>query len=294
MKIGFIGLGLMGKWMAKNILSGGHELTINDLNPDLGKELTSIGAKWKSTPSEVAAESNLVFTSLPNPKAVISVTLGENGILSGINSGSSYFDLSTTDPDTIKEISTEAAKKNVFVFDSPVSGGTIGAREGTLCIMVGGNLLEYEKYKPILQLMGNQTLYCGEVGSGATCKIVNNLIAMTLKVVLSEALSIGIKAGVPTMKLYEAISMSTGDTQIMHTFPNGLFSGNFNPGFKLALGAKDLGLAIKLAESLDLPTEIAPIVQRKFLEALERGWGEESTHSVARLQEELSGILIRK
>lgn len=294
MKIGFIGLGLMGQWMARNILASGHELTINDINQNTAKELISMGAEWADTPSELAAKSTLIFTSLPNPEIVTEVALGKNGILTGIKHGSSYFDLSTTDPDTIKEISHKASEKNVFVFDAPVSGGTIGAKEGTLCIMVGGDEQEYTKYKNILELMGNQTVYCGTVGSGAICKLVNNLIAMTLKVVLSEALSIGVKGGVPIMKLYETTSMSTGDTHILRTFPKGLFSGNFNPGFKLSLGAKDLGLAINLADSLGVPTKIADIVQEKFSEAMEKGWKDESTHSVAKLQEELSGILLRK
>ena len=294
MNIGFIGLGLMGKWMAKNILNEGHQLTINDISYDAGNELISMGAIWEETPAMVAANSELIFTSLPTPEAVISVVTGNNGVLSGIKNGSSYFDLSTTDPKTMKNIANEAAQKNVFVFDAPVSGGTIGAKNGNLCIMVGGNEAKFKKYKSILHLMGNEVIYCGSIGSGATCKIVNNLIGMTLNVVLAEALSIGVKAEVPVMKLYETISKSTGDTFIMHTLPNGLFSRNFDPGFKLELGAKDIGLAIKLAESLKVPTEISNLVQKKFSEALKRGWGNETTHAVAKLQEELAEITLKK
>ena len=294
MNIGFIGLGLMGKWMAKNILNEGHQLTINDISYDAGNELISMGAIWEETPAMVAANSELIFTSLPTPEAVISVVTGNNGVLSGIKNGSSYFDLSTTDPKTMQNIANEAAQKNVFVFDAPVSGGTIGAKNGSLCIMVGGNEAKFEKYKSILHLMGSEIIYCGSIGSGATCKIVNNLIGMTLNVVLAEALSIGVKAEVPVMKLYETISKSTGDTFIMHTLPNGLFSRNFDPGFKLELGAKDIGLAIKLAESLKVPTEISNLVQKKFSEALKRGWGNETTHAVAKLQEELAEITLKK
>ena len=294
MKVGFVGLGLMGKWMAKNILSGGHQLLINDIDSNTGEELAQMGAIWKDTPAKVASGSDIVFTSLPNPESVISVALGENGILEGINTGSSYYDLSTTDPSTMKEICDKASLKKAFVFDAPVSGGTNGAKDGSLCIMVGGDETEFEKHKSILELMGNEIIYCGGIGSGATCKIVNNLIGMTLNVVLAEALSIGVKGGVPVMKLYETISKSTGNTFIMHTFTNGLFARNFNPGFKLSLGAKDIGLATKLAESLEVPTEVSKIIQERFLKALERGWGEESTHAVAKLQEELSGIQLKK
>ena len=146
MNIGFIGLGLMGKWMAKNILNEGHQLTINDISCDAGSELISMGAIWEDTPAMVAANSELIFTSLPTPEAVISVATGNNGVLSGIKNGSSYFDLSTTDPETMQNIANEAAQKNVFVFDAPVSGGTIGAKNGSLCIMVGGNEAKFEKY----------------------------------------------------------------------------------------------------------------------------------------------------
>ena len=183
MKVGFVGLGLMGKWMAKNILSGGHQLLINDIDSNTGEELAQMGAIWKDTPAKVASGSDIVFTSLPNPESVISVALGENGILEGINTGSSYYDLSTTDPSTMKEIYDKASLKKAFVFDAPVSGGTNGAKDGSLCIMVGGDETEFEKHKSILELMGNEIIYCGGIGSGATCKIVNNLIGMTLNVV---------------------------------------------------------------------------------------------------------------
>ena len=294
MRVGFIGIGLMGRHMARHILDGGNDLTVYDIDKTAAAELLDKGANWASSPADAARNSEVVFTSLPRPQDVADVVLGEGGVLSGASEGTTFFDLSTTDPDTIQRISDASSGLGITVLDAPVSGGTIGAEKGTLCIMVGGDQLLYDRYKPVLDLMGNQVVYCGNLGSGAICKIVNNLIGMTLGVVLSEAFSIGVKAGVDPMTLYEAISMSSGETRQMHTFPNTLFEGNFKPGFKLDLGAKDVGLATDMGRALKVPMEISNLVQQKYVEAQNRGWGADSSISIARLQEERAGIEIRQ
>tara|TARA_B100001013_G_scaffold326466_1_gene239069 strand:- start:48 stop:941 length:894 start_codon:yes stop_codon:yes gene_type:complete len=294
MRVGFIGIGLMGRHMARHILDGGNDLTVYDIDETAAAELLDKGANWASSPADAARNSEVVFTSLPRPQDVADVVLGEGGVLSGASEGTTFFDLSTTDPDTIQRISDASLDLGITVLDAPVSGGTIGAEKGTLCIMVGGDQLLYDRYKPVLDLMGNQVVYCGNLGSGAICKIVNNLIGMTLGVVLSEAFSIGVKAGVDPMTLYEAISMSSGETRQMHTFPNTLFEGNFKPGFKLDLGAKDVGLATDMGRALKVPMEISNLVQQKYVEAQNRGWGADSSISIARLQEERAGIEIRQ
>ena len=294
MRVGFIGIGLMGRHMARHILDGGNDLTVYDIDKTAAIELLDKGANWASSPADAARDSELVFTSLPRPQDVVDVVLGEGGVLSGASEGTTFFDLSTTDPDTIRRISEASLDLGITVLDAPVSGGTIGAEQGTLCIMVGGDQLLYGRYKPVLDLMGNQVVYCGNLGSGAICKIVNNLIGMTLGVVLSEAFSIGVKAGVDPMTLYEAISMSSGETRQMHTFLNTLFQGNFKPGFKLDLGAKDVGLATDMGRALKVPMEISNLVQQKYVEAQNRGWGADSSISIARLQEERAGIEIRQ
>ena len=294
MRVGFIGIGLMGRHMARHILDGGNDLTVYDIDKTAASELLDKGANWASSPADAARNSEVVFTSLPRPQDVADVVLGEGGVLSGASEGTTFFDLSTTDPDTIQRISDASLDLGITVLDAPVSGGTIGAEKGTLCIMVGGDQLLYDRYKPVLDLMGNQVVYCGNLGSGAICKIVNNLIGMTLGVVLSEAFSIGVKAGVDPMTLYEAISMSSGETRQMHTFPNTLFEGNFKPGFKLDLGAKDVGLATDMGRALKVPMEISNLVQQKYVEAQNRGWGADSSISIARLQEERAGIEIRQ
>ena len=293
MKVGFIGVGFMGKHMARHIIEGGHELTIYDISETAAKDLVDLGAKWANSPSIVATNSEVIFTSLPTPQDVEQVVIGEGGLLDGAIEGTTFFDLSTTDPETITRISESTSQKGVTLLDAPVSGGTTGAEEGTLCVMVGGDKSKYDKYKSVLDLIGTQVVYCGNLGAGAVCKIVNNLIGMTLGVVLSEAFSLGVKAGVDPMTLYNAVSMSSGETRQMHTFPTGLFEGNFEPGFKLDLGSKDVGLATNLGRSLRVPMEVSNLIHQKYVEAQNKGWGGQSTTAIAKLQEERAGVEIR-
>ena len=208
MNIGFIGIGRMGRFMARNLVKGGHNLTVFDTHQAAAKELLSQGVSWADSPSAVAETSEVVFTVLPRPQDVEAVALGDSSILNGAAPGSAYFDLSTTDPGTIHRIAAAAKPKGVHVLDAPVSGGVSGAEQATLCIMVGGDRSVYTSYKPVLDLIGEKVLYCGEQGMGAVCKIVNNLINLGNYVLVSEALTLGLKAGAQTEIMFEAISHS--------------------------------------------------------------------------------------
>ena len=293
MNIGFIGIGRMGRFMARNLAKGGHSLTIFDTHREAAEELLSQGALWADSPRAVAAASQVVLTALPRPQDVEAVALGDSGILSSAAPGLAYFDLSTTDPDTIHRIAAAAKLKGVHVLDAPVSGGVTGAEQATLCIMVGGDQSVYTTYKPVLDLIGEKVMYCGEQSMGAICKIVNNLINLGNYVLVSEALTLGIKAGAQTKIMFEAISHSSGNTECMQEFPASLFQGNFEPGFKLDLGAKDVSLATELGRQLRLPMELANIIEQRFTEARNRGWGQLASVSVARLQEERADVDIR-
>ena len=293
MNIGFIGIGRMGRFMARNLAEGGHNLTVFDTQKGTAEELLSQGVSWADTPSAVAAASEVVFTALPRPQDVEEVALRDSGILSGASLGTAYFDLSTTDPDTIHRIAAAANPKGVHVLDAPVSGGVSGAEHATLCIMVGGDQSVYTSYKPVLELIGEKVIYCGDQGMGAVCKIVNNLINLGNYVLVSEALTLGLKAGAQMEVMFEAISHSSGNTECMQEFPGSLFQGNFEPGFKLDLGAKDVGLATEMGRQLRLPMELANIIEQRFIQALNRGWGELASVSVAQLQEERADVKIR-
>ena len=217
---------------------------------------------------------------------------GEGGILSGARRGAAYFDLSTTDPSTILRIAARAEAGGVRVLDAPVSGGTGGAEAGTLCVMVGGDRAAYDEFKPVLDLIGNQTMYCGPLGSGAVCKIVNNLIGLSVGVLLSEAFSMGVKWGVDAQTLYEAVSQSSGNTTSMRGFPSGIFQRNFEPGFQLDLAAKDVGLATQLGRELRVPMEMSNVAQQRYIAGQNKGFGKMAAGAVAIVQEERAGVEI--
>ena len=293
MRVGFIGLGHMGRHMARNLVKGGHDLIVFDIRREAAEEALSLGASWADSPADVAGRSEVIFTSLPRPQDVEEVATGEGGLLSGASGGSVLFDLSTTDPETIHRIAAAGAPLGVEVLDGPVSGGTPGAESATLCVMVGGSRSTYERYKPVLDLIGDKVTYCGELGSGAVCKIVNNLIGLSVGVLLSEAFTLGIKAGVGPQTLFEAVSKSTGDTRSMSKYPDSLFKGDFEPGFQLDLAAKDVGLATDMGRRLSVPMELANLAQQRYILAQNRGWGKLSSGAVARVQEEMAGVEIR-
>ena len=292
-RIGFIGIGNMGRLMARHLLDGGHQLSVFDIDSNSASGILSRGASWAGSPRDVAARSEIVFTSLPMPQDVEAVATGAEGILEGATAGSILCDVSTTDPDTIRRIDAAAQPVGVQVLDAPVSGGTTGARNATLCIMVGGDETAFARVKPVLELMGNTIVHCGALGSGAACKIANNLINLGSYFLVAEAFTLGIKAGVSTQTLFDVISNSSGNTQSMQEFPGGLFAGNFDEGFALDLAAKDVGLATRLGRRLGLPMDSAAGIEQQYAEALRRGWGKLSAVSVVRLLEERANVEIR-
>jgi 3-hydroxyisobutyrate dehydrogenase len=282
----------MGRHMARNVLNGGHEMKVYDVNREAADEVLSLGAAWVNSPREAAEGSEITFTSLPTPQVVEQVASGEGGVLSGAGRGSALFDLSTTDPSTIQRIAARAEASGIHVLDAPVSGGTGGAEAGTLCVMVGGDRDTYDRFKPVLDLIGDKVMYCGGLGSGAVCKIVNNLVGLSVGVLLSEAFSLGVKWGVDAQTLYDAVSGSSGNTNSMHGFPNGIFQRNFDPGFQLDLAAKDVGLATQLGRELRVPMEMSNIAQQRYIAGQNRGFGRMAAGAVAMVQEERAGVEI--
>ena len=293
MNIGFVGVGFMGKHMAINLIKAGHSIKVFDINSRVVDELCELGASKANSPQDVCLETKLVFTSLPTPQIVEEVFMSEGGILSQASPGTTMIDLSTTDPETIKRIASHGSKINVHLLDAPVSGGTTGAENGTLSIMVGGDKNKFKEFEPILNILGDKVMYCGDLGSGAICKIVNNLIGMSVGVLLSEAFTLGIKSGVNASILYEAISKSSGNTGQMHTFPNNVFINNFDHGFKLELGAKDVGLATEMGRKTGVPMEVSNLIHQKYIEAMNKSLGKEVSLAIVKLQEEKSGVKIR-
>lgn len=296
MKAGFIGVGNMGNPMAANMIKAGHQLTVHDLRRESATNLLELGAEWADTPAQcVAAGSDAVFTSLPVPRDVEAVVLGEGGIMTAAaDAGAVYVDLSTNSPTVIRRIHAECAARGATVLDAPVSGGVYGAAAGTLAVMVGGDRAAYEQVKPMLDAIGSHVVYCGAIGNGMVTKICNNLLSMGIGVLMSEALTLGVKAGVSLETLADVIANSSGgNRRLTEKFPRYLFANNFEPGFATALAAKDVRLATDLGREYGIPMELSNLVDQRHVEALFRGWGPEDSDAVAKLQEEKSGVQLR-
>ncbi len=294
MKVGFIGLGNMGNPMAANLARAGHELTVHDLRREAATNLLEMGANWADSPKDAVPGNDVVFTSLPVPRDVDAVVLGENGILEGATPNTVYMDLSTNSPTSIRRVHDLCAEKGVSVLDAPVSGGVYGAAAGTLAVMVGGDQAIFDRMKPTLDAIGSHVVYCGPIGNGMVCKICNNLLSMGIGVLMTEALTLGVKAGVDLATLADVIANSSGgNRRLVEKFPRFLFQGNFEPGFATALAAKDVRLATDLGREYGIPMELSNLVDQRHVEAMFRGWGPEDSDAVSKIQEEKAGVQLR-
>jgi 3-hydroxyisobutyrate dehydrogenase-like beta-hydroxyacid dehydrogenase len=296
MRIGFIGLGNMGGPMALNMIKAGHSLTVYDIRREMAEPHLAAGAKWADSPAAVAADSEVVFTSLPGPKEVEEVATGEGGILSKLPRGAVYTDLSTNSPSVIRRIGAAFKAKGIEVLDSPVSGGIPGARNATLAVMVGGSRATFEKIKPALDAIGDKVTYVGENGAGAVAKLVHNMIALCSTQLLAEAFTMGIKAGVSPEALLKVVQDGAyGQGMLLKgTMPRMVFRGNFDRvTFTLKLAKKDLGLATEMGRELNVPMPIASMVEQDLLAAIANGLGDKDMTVAVTVQENRANVKIR-
>jgi 3-hydroxyisobutyrate dehydrogenase-like beta-hydroxyacid dehydrogenase len=295
MKVGFIGLGTMGSSMALNVLKGGHELVVHDINRDAVALHLEAGAAWADTPQQVMEVSEVVFTSLPGPPEVQAVALGESGLIHGVRPGKVYFDLSTNSPTLLRHIHAEFAKVGAHVLDAPVSGGPRGARSGRLAIWVGGDRAIYDQYKPVLDAIGDKPYYVGPIGAGSIAKLVHNCTGYILQTALAETFSMGIKAGVDPLVLWQAVRHGAlGRRQTFDSLTEHFLPGHFDPpDFALRLARKDVSLAVEVGREFDVPMRLANLTYAELTEALNRGWGQRDSRVAMLLQEERAGIEVQ-
>ncbi|MDF2504163.1 NAD(P)-dependent oxidoreductase [Clostridium sp.] len=286
MKIGFIGLGVMGKNMANNILKNGHELKVYDVSEKIVKEFQERGALVGENPAEVAKEADVVMTSLPNSEIVKNVILGEKGVLKGARPGTIIIDLSSITPKAIQDIAKAAEKNDVEVIDAPVSGGSIGAEKGTLTIMAGGKREVVNSVTDLLKNIGEKVYYVGNVGAGDTVKLVNNLLLGANMAAVSEALTLGMKAGLDADILFEVISKSSGTSYALTSkYEKFIKEKNFKPGFMVDLQYKDLQLAIDTAKDLRMPLPIGNLTQQMYEMARSEDMGKEDISAMMKVYE---------
>jgi len=295
MKVGFIGLGTMGSGMALNTLKGGYELVVHDINRDAAAPHLEAGAAWADTPNQVMEASEVVFTSLPGPPEVQAVALGDNGLLHGVRPGKVYFDLSTNSPTLIRRIHEVFAKMGAHVLDAPVSGGPRGARSGRLAIWVGGDRAIYDQYKHVLDAIGDKPYYVGPIGAGAIAKLVHNCTGYIVQTAMAETFSMGIKAGVDPLVLWQAVRQGAlGRRQTFDSLTEHFLPGHFDPpDFALRLARKDVFLATEVGREFNVPMRLANLALEELTEALNRGWGQRDSRVAMLLQEERAGIDVR-
>lgn len=286
--VGYIGLGLMGKSIARNILKAGFPLVVHNRSRAAVDELAAEGAKPAFSPAEVARQVDVVFTNLPDTPDVEKVVLGVDGILEGAHPGLIWVDNSTIKPAAARTLSLLLAERGVLSLDAPVSGGDIGAREGTLAIMVGGPAEALEKVMPIFQAMGKSVTHVGEAGAGQVAKAANQIMVAAQMVAMGELLIFSQKAGVNPVKVVEAIKGGAAQCWTLDVKPPRLFAGNRAPGFKAYMQAKDLNIVLETAREYGIPLPSAALDAQLYNAMLQNGMGELDNSAVIGIIEKLA------
>jgi 2-hydroxy-3-oxopropionate reductase len=288
--LGFIGLGLIGKSMARNMLKAGYPLVVHNRSRAAVSELSAEGAKPAYSPAEVAAQVDIVFTCLPDSPDVETVALGEDGIIESTHHELIYVDHSTIKPATARYIASALEKKGVRCLDAPVSGGDIGARQGTLAIMVGGPSEVLAQVDPILRVIGKTITHVGESGAGQIAKAANQIMTAAQMVAMAELLILAQKAGADPRKVIEAIRGGAAQCWTLDVKPPRLFNGNRDPGFKAYMQAKDLAIVLDTARQYGVPLPSAALDAQLFQAMLEMGMAELDNSAVIGVLESMAGI----
>ena len=292
MKLGLIGLGIMGKPMARNLLKAGYDLTVYDINKGPVKEVVEAGAREAADVREIGANCDIIMTMLPDSPHVKSVVLGEGGLIGTIREGSVFIDMSSINPVASQEISAELEKKGVKMLDAPVSGGEPKAIDGTLAFMVGGPQDVFDKCKPILEAMGSPVVRCGDIGAGNTTKLANQIIVALNIAAVSEAFMLAEKAGVDPQLVFEAIRGGLAGSTVMEAKAPMIMAGNFKPGFKIDLHIKDLNNALSAGHSVGSPLPLTAQVMEMLQVLRIDGCGQDDHSAIAKYYEKLANTKI--
>jgi 3-hydroxyisobutyrate dehydrogenase len=293
MKIGFVGIGNLGKHLAANLLRDNFEITLHDLNKEAAKELIASGARWADSAKAVAEASDCVITCLPSIKAVSTVMTQDDGILAGLKAGSTWIEMSTNDLKEIKRLAALAKEKGVDCLESPVTGGVHKAEGGAITVLVGGDEAVYQKHLPVLQAMGGKVFHMGPLGSASIIKVITNMLAFIHLVSAGEAMMLAKQAGLDLTQAFEAIRASSGNSFVHETETKVILSGSYNIGFTMDLACKDLLLAHQLGQEFDVPLELAGHVQQIFMRARAQYGGSAWSPKVVKLLEDALGAELR-
>jgi 2-hydroxy-3-oxopropionate reductase len=292
-RIGFVGLGIMGRPMARNLLKAGYPLVVFDLNKDAMEDLVKAGALAAHSSKEVAERTDVIITMLPDSPEVKEVILGKDGVIEGVRRDSVVIDMSSINPLVTQEIARALNGKGVKMLDAPVSGGETGAIQGTLAIMVGGEKKVFEDSLEIFRAMGKNIVHVGEIGAGGYVKLVNQIIVALNIASVGEAFCLGVKAGLDPQVIYQAIRGGLAGSQVLETKAPMIFQRNFKPGFKIKLHQKDLQNALSTAKDLGVPLPLSSFVQQIFVSLLTEGRGDEDHSALATFFEKMAKVEIK-
>jgi len=293
MRVGFIGLGMMGGSMALNARNkGGFDVTVHDLRKELAEAHLKAGAKWADTVEDAGRDAEVVLTSLPGPREVEAV--GE-ALIKVMRKGSVWFDLSTNSPTVVRRLHARFAQNGVSMLDAPVSGGPAGAKSGKMALWVGGDQTVFEQHRKVLDALGDQVIYIGPIGAGSVAKLVHNCAGYAMQLALAELFTMGVKAGVEPLPLWAAIRQGAlGRKRSFDRMGDQFLQGNFDPAnFALALAHKDVTLATELAREIGVPMRLANLTYAEMTDALNRGWHKRDSRSFLLLQQERAGLNIK-
>jgi 3-hydroxyisobutyrate dehydrogenase len=294
MRVGFVGLGMMGAGMAANLQKGGYELVVHDARRNAAEPHLAAGATWADSPKSLAAHCALIFTSLPGPPEVEAVALGPNGLIEGMARGSALFDLSTNAPTLVRRIEQIYRGRGLDMLDAPVSGGPQGAQSGRLAVWVGGEEAVFRRHKQVLDSFSDAARYIGPIGAGSVAKLVHNCAGYAIQTALAEVFALGVKAGVEPLALWEAVrSGATGRQRTFDRLQDRFLQNRYDPpSFALQLGHKDMRLATELGRELGVPMRLANMAFAEMTEALNRGWQHRDSRAPMLLQLERCGLSI--
>jgi 2-hydroxy-3-oxopropionate reductase len=294
MKIGFIGLGIMGKPMSKNLIKAGYELVVNDINKAAVDELIAAGAKSAATPKDVAEQTDILITMLPNSPHVKNVVLGENGIIEGAKKGAILADMSSIAPLVSREVAEKLAEKGVEMLDAPVSGGEPKAVDGTISVMVGGKQEIFDKCYPILKAMAGSVVRTGDIGAGNITKLANQIIVAINIAAVSEALVLASKAGVEPELVYKAIRGGLAGSTVLDAKAPMIMDRNFKPGFRINLHIKDLNNVLETSHGVGVPLPLTAAVMEMMQSLKVDGYEMEDHSGLVKYYEKLAKVEVKR
>ncbi|MBL8153421.1 MAG: NAD-binding protein [Anaerolineae bacterium] len=293
-KVGYIGLGIMGGAIARNLLKAGHELVVHNRSRQKVDDLVALGAKAAGNPREVAEQVEFVFTNLPDSPDVEAVVLGKDGIIEGAHSGLVYIDNSTIKPETARMLAERLTEAGIEALDAPVSGGDVGARNGTLTIMAGGSQGAFDRAVPLFQAMGKAWVLVGESGAGQIAKVCNQIIVGAQMAAMGEALITAQKAGVDPARMVEAIKGGAAQMWTLDVKPPRLFAGNRQPGFKAHMQHKDLGICLDTGKTYGIPMPLTAAIQQLYTTMLQYGEADLDNSAVVGVYERLANVKLKE